>query len=134
VFLSGFGILACEAIWEMPAHVRYLRGSERFSRLLLFDMRGSGLSDPLGPTKQLTLEPTAMDLLALLDDVGSDRAALVANNLCGLLGVYFAASFPSERRRSCLTGATPGSPQRPTTRGASPTMCWSGRWSGSRAG
>lgn len=54
-----------------------------FSRLLLFDLRGLGLSDPLGPNEQLTLERSPVDLLAVFDEAGCERAALVANNMSG---------------------------------------------------
>jgi class 3 adenylate cyclase len=113
VFMSGFGSLAGDAVWEMPAYVRYFRGLARFGRLLLFDVRGSGLSDPLGPSEQLTLERAALDLLAVLDDVGCDRAALVVNNLCGLLGVYFAASYPHRTAALVLDGCYARLPQAP---------------------
>jgi hypothetical protein len=43
--MSGFGSLAGDGVWDMPAYVRYFRGLARFSRLILFDVRGSGLSD-----------------------------------------------------------------------------------------
>jgi pimeloyl-ACP methyl ester carboxylesterase len=104
VFMSGFGSLAGDAVWELPAYTRYLRGLASFSRLLLFDMRGSGLSDPLGPSEQLTLERSAVDLLAVLDDVGCDRATLLANNLGGLFGIYFAASNPQRTASLVLDG------------------------------
>jgi class 3 adenylate cyclase len=104
VFMSGFGSLAGDAVWEMPAFVRYLQGLARFSRMFLFDVRGSGLSDPLGASEQLTLERSAGDLLAVLDDVDCDRVALVVNGICGLLGVYFAASYPERMAALVLDG------------------------------
>ena len=104
VFMCGFFSLASEGVWEVPAYVRYFRGLARFSRLLLFDVRGSGLSDPLGPSEQPTLERSAADLLAVLDEVGSERAAVVANNLSGLLGIFFAASYPQRTAALVLDG------------------------------
>ena len=89
---------------EVPAVARYFRGLASFSRVILFDQRGAGLSDPLGPYEQPTLEQTAGDMLAVLDDVGSEATTLVANNVCGLLAIFFAASYPERTASLVLDG------------------------------
>ena len=65
-----------------------------FGRLIMFDKRGSGLSDPV-PTSMLpTIDEWVDDLGAVLDAVGSDRAALIANIGGGLLAMTYAAAHP----------------------------------------
>jgi class 3 adenylate cyclase len=80
--------------WEYPALVRQRRRLASFSRLIMFDRRGTGLSDPV-PFEELgTYEHFNDDLLAVLDAVGSERSSLlceVDGSLCGLL---FAATHP----------------------------------------
>ena len=65
-----------------------------FSRLILFDKRGTGLSDRV-PLDQLpTLEERMDDVVAVLDAVGSERTALFSHSEGGNLAVLFAATFP----------------------------------------
>src|SRR5438445_6162905 len=62
-----------ELNWEWSAYGQFLRRLAAFSRLLLFDRRGTGLSDPVpGPA---TLEATTADLRAVMDAAGSEPAA-----------------------------------------------------------
>jgi class 3 adenylate cyclase len=89
-----FGGSHVELAWEMPAFARVLEQLASFSRLILFDMRGSGLSDPVGLTERPTLEDRTKQMLAVLDAAGSKRTAVVANNLGGLDAIFFAASYP----------------------------------------
>ena len=75
-----------------------------FGRLIRFDTRGSGLSDPLGLSEQLSLEGQAKDMLTVLDAVGAERAAVVANGGSGLLAIFFAASYPNRTSSLVLDG------------------------------
>jgi class 3 adenylate cyclase len=75
-----------------------------FSRLIRFDLRGSGLSDPLGISERPTLEERTKEMLAVLDAAGSERAALLANNVIGTLAVFFAASYPTRTSSLVLDG------------------------------
>jgi len=68
-----------------PSWLRYTERLAGFSRLIRFDHRGTGLSDPLTLTDQPILEAGAKDMLALLDACGSERAVVVANG-CVLKG------------------------------------------------
>jgi class 3 adenylate cyclase len=99
VFMETLGTHV-ELAWEVPAFARYFLGLAAFSRLIRFDARGSGLSDPLGPYEQPSIEGPPSDLLAVLDATGSERAALVANNVTGLYMIFFAATYT--RRTSAL--------------------------------
>jgi pimeloyl-ACP methyl ester carboxylesterase len=63
-----------EHAWELPSYRRFLEGLASFSRLITFDKRGSGLSDRIAGMP--TLEERMDDLRAVLDAVGSQRAAL----------------------------------------------------------
>jgi pimeloyl-ACP methyl ester carboxylesterase len=89
---------------EVPAVARYFRGLASFSRLILFDQRGAGLSDPLGPYEPPTLEQSARDVLAVLDDAGSEATTVVANNVGGLVAIFFAATYPDRTASLVLDG------------------------------
>ena len=93
-----------EMMWEMPRYASVLRRMASFSRLVLFEPRGSGLSDPLGRDERPSLEGQAEDLLAVLDTIGVDEPALVANNVPGLLAIFFAATYPSRISALVLDG------------------------------
>ena len=95
---------AIEMVREVPAVARFFRGLVSFSRVILIDQRGAGLSDPLGPYERPTLEQSAGDVLAVLDATGSATATLVANNISGLLAIFFAASYPDRTASLVLDG------------------------------
>jgi len=84
VFMPGTGHHV-ELAWELPGFTRVFQRLASFSRLIRFDHRGTGLSDPLTLTDQPILEAGAKDMLALLDACGSERAVVVANG-CVLKG------------------------------------------------
>jgi pimeloyl-ACP methyl ester carboxylesterase len=72
VFVPFFGNI--HWAWEQPLFARFLERLASFSRLILFDKRGTGLSDR---PRTLTLETQMDDIRAVLDAVGSGRAALL---------------------------------------------------------
>jgi len=76
-------------VWEAPAVRRFLERLMSFGRLILFDSRGTGLSDRMLAT--YTLEQEARDAIAVLDAAGSERAALFTYAVGGPLGVMLAA-------------------------------------------
>jgi class 3 adenylate cyclase len=83
-----------DAQWEMPPVARLRERLAGFGRLIMFDKRGTGLSDPI-PTAQLpTIVEFAEDFATVLDAVGSERASLIANVGGGLLAMTFAAAHP----------------------------------------
>jgi pimeloyl-ACP methyl ester carboxylesterase len=65
-----------EHYWEDPLVSRFLTRLASFSRLILFDKRGTGLSDRVPPDRLPTLEQRMDDVRAVLDAAGSQRAAL----------------------------------------------------------
>ncbi len=91
LFMPGW-ISQVEQLWESPALRRFLERLATFTRLILFDRRGSGLSDGLLQTH--TLEQDVEDALAVLDAAGSERAALFTYSLGGLVGALLAADRP----------------------------------------
>ncbi len=91
LFMPGW-ISQVEQLWESPALRRQLERLAVFSRLILFDRRGSGLSDSVG--EPYTLEQEARDALAVLDAAGSERAALFTYGLGGPVGALLAADRP----------------------------------------
>jgi class 3 adenylate cyclase len=93
-----------EVAWELAAFAGVYRRLASFSRLIRFDHRGSGLSDPLGLAERPSLEQQAKETLVVLDAVGSERAAVVANDGGGLLAIFFAASYPSRVSSLVLDG------------------------------
>jgi class 3 adenylate cyclase len=89
-----------ELIWQHPTVERFLRRLASFSRLILFDTRGMGLSDPV--ERPAPLEEWMDDVRAVMDAVGSERAALVGHGHGGQLAMLFAASHP-ERTQALVT-------------------------------
>jgi len=91
LFLPGW-ISQIEHLWELPALRRYLERLAMFSRVILFDKRGAGLSDrELG---EYTVEQEMDDALAVLDAAGSERVALLTYSLGGPIGALLAANHP----------------------------------------
>jgi pimeloyl-ACP methyl ester carboxylesterase len=101
VYVPGW-ISNIELMWEEPAHARLLRRLASFSRLILFDKRGTGLSDPVPVDRLPTLEQRMDDVRAVMDAAGSERAALFGSSEGGLMSVLFAATSP-ERTEALIT-------------------------------
>ncbi|HEY6585013.1 MAG TPA: adenylate/guanylate cyclase domain-containing protein, partial [Gaiellaceae bacterium] len=75
-----------------------------FSRLILFDKRGTGMSDPVALDRLPTLEQRMDDVRAVMDAAGSDRAALFGSSEGGLMSVLFSATYPA-RTHALVTHA-----------------------------
>jgi class 3 adenylate cyclase len=95
-----------EVVWDIPAFEHVFRRLASFSRLIRFDNRGTGLSDPLGLNEQPSLEGQAKDMLAVLDAAGTERADVVANSTSGPLAIFFAASYPNRTSSLVLDGCS----------------------------
>lgn len=93
VFVSGW-VSNIEMMWEDPSHARFLERLASFSRLILFDKRGTGLSDKVSVTDLPTLEQRMDDVRAVMEAVGSERAALFGHSEGGNMVVLFAATYP----------------------------------------
>jgi class 3 adenylate cyclase len=81
-----------EVTWDVPALADFWRSLASFSRLIIHDMRGTGLSDR--PPGAFTLESQVEDMLAVLDDMGSSRTCLFAGMNAGAAAALFAAQYP----------------------------------------
>ena len=81
-----------EHYWEEPTVARYFQRLASFSRLIMFDRRGTGLSDPVAGAP--TLEEQMDDVVAVMDAAGSERAAVFARLEGGAMAALFAATHP----------------------------------------
>ncbi|HKY48919.1 MAG TPA: alpha/beta hydrolase, partial [Acidimicrobiia bacterium] len=84
-----------DAAWDWPLMSAFLRRLATFSRLIIFDRRGTGLSDRIMTSpSQSTLEARMDDIRAVMDAAGSGRATLFTTEEGLALGVLFAATYP----------------------------------------
>jgi pimeloyl-ACP methyl ester carboxylesterase len=81
-----------ELDWQIPAQAAFIRRLASFCRLIRFDKRGTGMSDPLAGTP--TLETRMDDVRAVMDAAGSQRAAFYAVVDGGPMSLLFAATYP----------------------------------------
>ena len=101
VYVPGW-VSNVELMWDEPALARFLGRLASFSRLILFDKRGTGLSDRVSNDRLPTLEERMDDVRAVLEEVGSNRAALFGHSEGGNMCVFFAATYP-ERTTALVT-------------------------------
>jgi class 3 adenylate cyclase len=93
--------------WEDPQLALFLRRLASFSRLLRFDRRGTGASDPLPQNPLPPWEAYAQELVAVMDAVGSQRAALLATGPeVGPMALFFAGTRPERIAALILVDAT----------------------------
>lgn len=83
-----------EAQWDVPPLATLRERLASFGRLIMFDKRGTGLSDPIPTSALPTLEEWMADIPAVLDAVGSEKAAVITNIGGGILAIPFAAAHP----------------------------------------
>ncbi|HSC70923.1 MAG TPA: alpha/beta hydrolase, partial [Candidatus Methylomirabilis sp.] len=102
VFVPGF-VSNVEYIWQDPALARYFKRLASFSRLILFDKRGTGLSDR--GSAIFTLEQRMDDVRAVLDAVGTERAALFGISEGGPMEILFAATYPHRTSALVIYGS-----------------------------
>lgn len=102
VFVSFLGNIVWG--WEQPLYVQMYRRLSSFARLILFDKRGTGLSDR--PRDLPTLETRMDDIRAVMDSAGSERAVLLGPSAGGQLAAVFAATYP-ERTTALVLHDTP---------------------------
>lgn len=102
VVVPGF-ISHLEHFWESPAFARLHRQLGSFARVIIFDKRGTGLSDQ---TAQLPdIDRRMLDLCAVIDTVGSERPSLFGISEGGAMSILYAATYP-ERVRSLVVFAS----------------------------
>jgi pimeloyl-ACP methyl ester carboxylesterase len=92
-----------DLFWEEPHFVRFFQGLASFSRVLLFDKRGTGLSDRTTGTP--TLEERMDDVRAVMDAVGSERATLFGYSEGGPMCALFAATYPEREQALVMAGS-----------------------------
>lgn len=88
---------------------RFLRRLTSFSRLIMFDKRGTGLSDRVAPDYYPDLETRMIDVLAVLDAVESPRAVIFGLSEGGAMAQMFAATYPERTAALIVCGGTPRS-------------------------
>jgi pimeloyl-ACP methyl ester carboxylesterase len=117
VLVPGF-VTHVELFWEIPPIANFLERLAAFARVLLFDKRGTGLSDPVSEVP--TLEQRIDDVRAVMDAVGSERAALLGISEGGAMSALFAATHPERVTSLVLYGAMARTTEAPDYPWASP--------------
>jgi pimeloyl-ACP methyl ester carboxylesterase len=92
-----------DVFWEEPRLARLLTRLASFSRLILFDKRGTGLSDRVSDMP--SLEVRMDDVRAVMDAVGSQRAALFGYSEGGAMCILFAATYPDRAAALIMCGS-----------------------------
>ena len=103
VYVPGW-ISNVELMWDEPAHAHVLGRLASFSRLILFDKRGTGLSDPVPLDRPPTLEERMDDVRAVMDAAESERAAVFGFSEGGVMSALFAATYPGRTTALALYG------------------------------
>jgi class 3 adenylate cyclase len=104
VMVPGF-VSNVEIAWELPEKARFLRRLASFSRLLVFDKRGTGASERV-PLDQLpSLDERMDDVRAVMDAAGCERASIFGISEGGPLSLVFAATYPDRVDRLVLYGS-----------------------------
>ena len=103
VYVPGW-VSHVELAWELPELVSGFERLASFSRLILFDKRGTGMSDPVPARELPTLEQRMDDVRAVMDAVGSARAAVFGASEGGTMSMLFAATYPDRTIALCRFG------------------------------
>jgi pimeloyl-ACP methyl ester carboxylesterase/DNA-binding CsgD family transcriptional regulator len=98
-------------VWEEPSVARFLERLASFSRLILIDKRGTGMSDRVHPLP--TLEQRMDDVRAVMDAAGAKRAALFGISEGGVMCALFAATYPERTAALIINGSYPSALRRP---------------------
>ena len=103
VFVMGW-VSHLEYFWTEPRFARFLQRLSSFCRLILFDKRGTGLSDHV-PVQQLpTLEQRMSDVRAVMEAAGSSAAVICGHSEGGCMSALFAATYPELTKALVLIG------------------------------
>ena len=120
VYVPGW-VSHVELAWDLPDLVSGFERLASFSRLILFDKRGTGMSDPVPPGELPTLELRMDDVRAVMDAVGSERAAIFGASEGGNMSMLFAATYPDRTTALATFGST-------AKRIHSPDYPWAPTW------
>ncbi|HSM01376.1 MAG TPA: adenylate/guanylate cyclase domain-containing protein [Acidimicrobiia bacterium] len=104
VHVPGF-VSNVELMWEDPGMARFLERLASFSRLIVFDKRGTGLSDPVPADDLPSLEVRISDLTAVMDAAGSRSATIFGHSEGGAMSLLFAATHPERAEALILMGS-----------------------------
>jgi pimeloyl-ACP methyl ester carboxylesterase len=104
VYVPGW-ISNIEVMWEDPPLASLLRGLSTFARVVLFDKRGTGLSDRLAPGHIPMLEERVDDVRAVMDAIGSEHAVLLGHSEGGNMCSLFAAGHPNRTEALILVSS-----------------------------
>ncbi len=94
-----------DALWRIPGCTRLLRGLASFARVIVFDKRGTGLSDRVSESALPSLEQRMDDVRAVMDAAGSERAALMGISEGGPMSALFAATYPKRTAALIMYGS-----------------------------
>lgn len=125
VYVAGW-VTNIEVMWEEPVLAGFLRRLASFSRLVVFDKRGVGLSDPVPLGALPDLDTHVADLRAVMDAAGVQRPVLFGHSQGGSTAIAFAARHPERVQRLILFGAY-------AKRLRSPDYPWAPTWEERRA-
>jgi pimeloyl-ACP methyl ester carboxylesterase len=106
VYMPGW-VHNLELIWDNPLMARFVKRLASFSRLIVIDRRGGGLSDRLSPEDLPPIEVLADDVNAVLDAVGSERAVMFGTSDAGAIGAMWAATHPDRALGLVIYGSSP---------------------------
>ena len=104
VFVMGW-VSHLEYFWNEPSFARFLMRLASNARLILFDKRGTGLSDPVPISQLPTLEQRLDDVRAVMEAAGSERAVLMGVSEGGPLCSLFAATYPERTEALVMIGS-----------------------------
>jgi pimeloyl-ACP methyl ester carboxylesterase len=105
VFVPGF-VSNLDAWWQQPLAVRFFHRLASFARVVLFDKRGTGLSDPVDLHRLPTLEQRMDDVRAVMDAAGVERPVLLGCSEGGPMSLLFAATYPQRVHSLVLVGTS----------------------------
>jgi pimeloyl-ACP methyl ester carboxylesterase len=104
IFVMGW-VSHLEYFWKEPSFARFLHRLASMARLILFDKRGTGLSDAVPVSQLPTLEKRMDDLRAVMDAAGSSRAVLLGVSEGGPMASLFAATYPEKTQGLIMIGS-----------------------------
>ena len=104
IFVPGF-VTHMELQWRLPGMADFLRDLGSFSRLIRFDKRGTGMSDPVSGAP--SLETRMDDVRAVMDAVGSRRAAFYGLSEGAAMSILFAATYPERTAALVVRSCSP---------------------------
>jgi class 3 adenylate cyclase len=120
VHVPGF-VSNVEVMWEDPGMARFLQRLASFSRLIVFDKRGTGLSDPVPADDLPSLEVRIGDLTAVMESADSRSATIFGHSEGGAMSLLFAATHPEKTDALILMGSRASTTGSDDLAGPSPT-------------